>query len=82
MVNDTNLGKQVIRTARYFNSNYHACAIVAVISTGIDWAAYMNGCDASIPEAECVAFVADMGAKLSAHDARHFFPNIDLPYRG
>ena len=75
------LGKQVIRTARYYNSNYNACAIVAVITTGIDWAAYMNGCDVYMSEENCVAQVADYGAKLSESDARHFFPDTDLPYR-
>jgi len=74
-------GTQVVRTARYYNSNYRACAIVAVITTGIDWAAYINGCGVSEPESACVASVAEYGAKLSAHDARHFFPDIDLPYR-
>ena len=74
-------GEQTIRTGLYCNSNHHACAVVAVITTGIDWAAYINGCDVHATEADCVREVADYGAKLSESNARHFFPDIDLPYR-
>ena len=76
------LGEQVLITGLYRNSNRHACAVVAVITTGIDWAAYINGCDVHASEADCVREVADYGAKLSEATARHFFPSIDLPYRG
>lgn len=75
------MGERVVKIAGYFNSDYYACAIVAVITTGIDWAAYINGCDVWVPEVVCAANVADFGVKLSEHDARHFFPDIDLPYR-
>lgn len=75
------IGDRKVITGRYFNSNYHACAVVAVITIGIDWAAYMNGCNVEAPEAVCVAQVAEYGGKLSEADARHFFPDIELPYR-
>ena len=78
----TRVGSQITMEARYFNSNYHACAIVAVVTEEVDWAAYINGCDADISEDECIAFVSSRGAKLAEWDARHFFPDIELPYRG
>ncbi len=65
----------------YWNANYYAMAIVASITEGIDWAAYIGGADHTIPEGDAVQFVADRGCKLSEKDARHFFPNIKLPYR-
>ena len=68
--------------ARYYNCNYHACAIVAVVTKGVDWAAYMNGCDASLPEEEALKWVATKGAKLSERDARYYFSEIKLPYSG
>lgn len=73
--------KRII-TARYYNSNDYAMAIVAVITEPIDWAAYAGGCDVTLPEREAVQFVADYGCKLSNQDARYFFPGIELPYRG
>ncbi len=70
-----------ILEGRYFNCNGYSCAIVAVITFPIDWAAYMGGHDGKAREEETIAFVAKHGAKLSQRDARHFFPQIDLPYR-
>jgi len=75
------MGDRIIKEGRYYNANYHACAIVAVITEGIDWAAYMNGCDASLPEQEALEWVAERGCKLSEQDARYYFPDIKLPYR-
>jgi len=65
---------------RYFNTNGYGCAVVASIGHGGDWAAYIGGCPGHREE-EDLDFVARFGAKLSEHDARHFFPEIDLPYR-
>lgn len=75
-------GAKQIREARYYNCNFYACVVVAVITEGIDWAGYINGCDASLPEREAIEWVADWGAKMSELDARHYFPDIKLPYRG
>lgn len=75
------LGDKRLIEARYYNANYYATAIVAVITEGIDWAAYIGGADKSITEKEAVKFVADRGCKLSENDARHYFPDIKLPYR-
>ena len=66
--------------ARFWNSNGYQIAIVACITKGIDWAAYI-GADKSYTEAETLRTVANWGAKLSAEDAKYFFPNITLPYR-
>jgi len=67
--------------ARHYNSNYLAIAIVACITEGIDWAAYIGGADHRLTERQAVEYVGDYGCKLSEKDARHFFPDIDLPYR-
>jgi len=73
-------GEQVLIRGRYFNSNGHATAIVAVVTVGVDWAAYIGEAD---PQREWEAYphVAETGSKLLEKDARHFFPNIDLRYR-
>jgi hypothetical protein len=76
MIGDTKIIK-----GRYYNANYQACAIVAVVKEGIDWAAYIGGADYRLPEKEALKHVADKGDKLSEQDARYFFPDIDLPYR-
>jgi len=70
-------------TARYYNANYFATAIVASITEGIDWAAYIGGADPMLPEDKAVKYVGDYGDKLSAEDAYHFFPDMvnKLPYR-
>ena len=65
---------------RYWNCNGKGIAIVASITNDIDWAAYI-GADNGWSEEECCKWTADYGAKLSEQDARHFFPNIKLPYR-
>jgi len=72
--------KQIIE-GRYYNANYYATAIVAVITEDIDWAAYIGGAPVDIREREAVEFVADKGNKLSESDAKHFFSKITLPYR-
>lgn len=71
----------VTRTARYYNSNGFAVAIVAVITEGVDWAAYIGGTDLIQRERDAVEWVAEKGDKLSSEDARYYFPDIDLPYR-
>jgi hypothetical protein len=75
------LGDRKIIEGRYCNANYYACAIVAVVTEGIDWAAYMNGCNAKITREDALEQVAEDGDKLSEKDARHFFPDIESPYR-
>jgi len=65
---------------RYWNSDGKGIAVVASITEGIDWAAYI-GADNGWSETDCLARTADYGAKLSEADARHFFPNTKLPYR-
>jgi len=72
--------KQIIE-GRYYNANYYATAIVAVVTEDIDWAAYIGGVPVDIQEREAVEFVADKGNKLSESDAKYFFPEITLPYR-
>lgn len=65
---------------RYWNANGVGICIVAVITEGIDWAAYIGSDDGWSAEA-CIEWTAERGAKLSTQDAKHFFPEIKLPYR-
>ena len=66
---------------RYWNTSGKGITIVACITEGIDWAAYI-GADDGWEEEACIRWAAEYGAKLSEEDARHFFPDIELPYRG
>lgn len=65
---------------RYWNASGYATAVVASVGQEGAWSAYIGG---GPPEREedCLEFVVSYGAKLSEADARHFFPEIDLPYR-
>ena len=74
------IGQRAVKEARYWNFNGHGVCIIAVITEGIDWAAYI-GADDGFSEADCIKFTIDFGAKLSSQDALHFFPEIELPYR-
>lgn len=67
---------------RFWNQGGKQLAIVAVITKGIDWAAYI-GTDApdSHTENDTLIYIAERGCKLSYKDAKHFFPEIKLPYR-
>jgi hypothetical protein len=71
----------MIIEGRYWNTNGKGITIVASITEGIDWAAYI-GADNGWEEEACVKWAAEHGAKLSETDARHFFPDIELRYRG
>jgi len=68
--------------ARFWNQGGKQLAIVACITKGVDWAAYV-GTDApdSYHEDDTFKYVAKYGCKLSKRDAKHFFPEITLPYR-
>ena len=74
-------GKRYLE-ARFWNQGGKQLAIVAVITEPIDWAAYI-GTDApdSYKELDTCEYVARQGCKLSEKDARHFFPEITMPYR-
>ena len=76
------MGNKIIE-GRYWNANGVAIAIVAVVTEGIDWAAYIGGgCNGMTEhEQDAVEWTAKHGAKLYEEDARHFFPEIELPYR-
>lgn len=65
---------------RYWNSNGNGICIMARITENIDWAAYI-GADNGYSEEGCMRTTCDYGSKLSEADARHFFPEIKLPYR-
>lgn len=70
---------------RFWNQGGKQLAIVAIV-TAIgnrgDWAAYI-GTDApfSYKEQDTCIHAAEYGCKLLEKDARHFFPEIKLPYR-
>ena len=65
---------------RYWNANGKGITIIASITEDIDWAAYI-GTDDGWEEEAGIRWTAKYGAKLSERDARHFFPDIKLPYR-
>ena len=69
--------------ARFWNHGGKQLAVVACITKGVDWSAYI-GTDApnSYREDDTLKYVAEHGCKLSREDAKHFFPDIKLPYRG
>ena len=70
----------MVITGRYWNSNGSGIAIVAVVTEGIDWVAYI-GADKGYSEKDCILWASDYGNKLSRKDAMYFFPGIELPYR-
>ena len=67
---------------RFWNNGGNHIAVVAVVTTGIDWAAYI-GTDApnSLSKLDTLKYVSERGNKLSEEDARYFFPEVSLPYR-
>jgi len=70
---------------RFWNQGGKQIAIVAVVTRYRDkgdWASYI-GTDApnSYKEEDTCMAVAGHGCKLIEADARHFFPDIELPYR-
>jgi hypothetical protein len=65
---------------RYWNTNGKGICIIAVVTEGIDWAAYV-GADNGYREQDCLLWTSERGQKLSEKDARYFFPDIKLPYR-
>ena len=73
-------GRINIIEGRYWNSNGKGIVVVASITEDIDWAAYI-GADNGWSEQDCIEWAKDYGSKLSESDARHFFPNVTLPYR-
>lgn len=69
-------------TARYFNAQGWAVAIVASITHGLDWATYIGATFGSLSEEETVQYVVKFGCKLPEKDARYFFPELKhLLYR-
>ena len=68
--------------ARYWRSNGFPVAIVASVTKGFDWAAYIGGSPSKATELQTCVGVAEFGAKLTEEDARYFFPDlVELPYR-
>ena len=65
---------------RYWNCQGTSISIVASVTKNLDWAAYI-GATCCATEREALAFTAGLGSKLQEEDARHFFPEITLPYR-
>ena len=68
--------------ARYWNPQNANICIVAVITKGVDWAAYIGANSGFHTEREALEWAQAHGAKLSKEDAQYFFPGIkNLPYR-
>lgn len=73
-------GQREVREGRYGCPQGRGICIVASITHGIDWAAYI-GADQGRREADCITWTDHFGAKLTETDARHYFPDITMPYR-
>lgn len=76
------IGSRQFYEGRFWNPQGKQIAVVASVTEDIDWAAYI-GTDApdSWKECDTCVWAAANGAKLSYEDAKHFFPEIELPYR-
>ena len=69
-------------TARYFNAQGWAVAIVASVTHGVDWAVYIGATFGPLSEEETVEYVVKYGCKLPEQDGRYFFPELErTPYR-
>lgn len=71
----------IIKSARYWNINGIAIAVVAVITEDIDWVAYIGATTGVEYETDAIDWTIKFGAKLYNADAHYFFPDIKLPYR-
>ena len=74
-------GDKYVLEGRYYNANGFAVVIVASVTHEIDWATYIGATSDDKREAETVQAVLKFGCKLFEEDARHYFPDIKLPYR-
>lgn len=70
------------RMARYFAQTVHTPGAVAIVATfnARDWRAYIGSCDSYRDYEGAADQVAAWGVKLSEADARHYFPDVTLPY--
>ena len=66
---------------RYWNPQGHNICIIAILTKGVAWAAYIGASPNTSSERASLVNVASWGAKLSVQDANYFFPEIKLPYR-
>jgi len=67
--------------ARYWNPGNANICVIASVTKGIDWAAYIGANPNAYKEQEALQWALEWGAKLSRQDAEYFFPEIKLPYR-
>lgn len=72
---------KLLLRGKYYNTNGFAVAIVATITLGIDWAAYIGGADPWSEEA-AYQWVALYGAKIDEDLARLLFKGyaIDVDF--
>ena len=69
-------------TARYFNAQGWAVAIVASVTHGIDWGVYIGATWGPMSEKETIEYVDKHGCKMREEDARYYFPELkNVPYR-
>ena len=68
--------------ARYWNPEAANICIMALVTPGVDWAAYIGAAHGVHREEEAMEWTLEKGAKLLEKDARYFFPQFkDKPYR-
>lgn len=69
-------GDSLLQEALFYSSNGYNVAVIAVVNPGIDWAAYVGGCDGRSTERDTAYWVARYGCKLPVEHACHFFPRL------
>jgi len=69
--------EKIIIVGRYTNVNGVGIAIVASVTKGVDWAAYIGAsADINFTEEETIQYTLKYGNKLSEADARYYFPDL------
>ena len=61
---------------RYFNAQGWAVAIVASVTQGVDWAAYIGATFGPLSEEETMQNVVKHECKMQEKDARYYFPEL------
>jgi len=67
---------------RYYKAQGWGIGIVASITHGVDWGAYIGATWGAVSEQQTIDYTVKYGCKLREADARYFFPELkNLAYR-
>jgi len=76
------MGARVYHPGPFWNVMGHYVVIVASLTMGIDWSAYIGATEAHGLTSTAIELVLESGDKLSREQAVFFFPHLrKLPYR-